>query len=125
MNNTPLGLIDSLLVTVVGMAIVFAGLTLLIGLIKLLVAATNGFSSKKKNAAQAPAVPAVSRSAAPAVQETKTEEDDGALIAAITAAISCMLENKNQEFVVRHVRRIHHAPAWQQEGRNAQIRSTF
>jgi hypothetical protein len=43
-------------------------------------------------------------------------------VAAITAALSAMWEGQGG-FVVRQVRRIHNAPAWNRAGRDEQIYS--
>ena len=106
MNGTaPLAFTDSLLVMVIGMLIVFGGLAVLIGLIKLLILITDRMTGKKKQAAAAPAMPAQ----IPPRQEKSIEEapqqEDGELVAVITAAIACMLD-QSQSFVVRRVRRI-------------------
>ena len=120
--NTSLSFGSSLLVTVVGMLIVFFGLTVLIFLIKGLVKVTNNIGKPKK-AAPVPTVPtpAAVPAAAPVAEETEPE-DDGALIAAITAAIACMLDD-GTAFTVRHVRRLNNAPAWQKAGREEQVYS--
>ena len=44
--------------------------------------------------------------------------------AAITAAIASVWEGQNG-FVVRHIRRIHNAPAWNRAGREEQIYNRF
>ena len=51
-------------------------------------------------------------------------ENDDALIAAITAAIACYME-EGVGFTVRRVRRISNAPAWQKAGREEQIYSRY
>ena len=120
--STSLSLGSSLLVTVVGMAIVFFGLTVLIFLIKALVKATENLGKKK--AAPVP-VTQVANPAKPAPVETAAEaeaEDDGALIAAITAAIACMMD-EGTGFTVKHVRRLSNAPAWNKAGREEQVYS--
>ena len=72
-------------------------------------------------AAPAPA-PAPAPAAEPVVEETAAEDD--ALIAVISAAVSCMME-EGTGFTVRRVRRINAAPAWQKAGREEQIYSHF
>ncbi len=117
--NKSLSLGSSLLVTVVGMVIVFFGLTVLIFLIKALVKATSGIGKKQVK----PAAPAPIPAPAPApVAAAEEPEDDGALIAAITAAIACMMDD-GAAFTVRHVRRLSTAPAWQKAGREEQVYS--
>ena len=116
-----LNLANALLVTVIGMLIVFFGLTVLIFLIKLLVKATGNMGAKKKNE------PAVVPATAPAVEEPE-EMDDSELVAVITAAVYAMLDTEGTDasgFVVRHIRRVNHAPAWQRAGRDEQIYSHF
>ncbi len=110
-------LIDGLLVTLIGMLVVFFGLIILIGLIKIITMLTT--EKKKAKVAEAPA-PA----AAPATVAPVAAENDDALIAVITAAVSCMME-EGTAFTVRHVRRISNAPAWQKAGREEQIYSRF
>ena len=102
---------SSLLVTVIGMAIVFLGLTVLIFTIKLLSKATErlGLRKPKARPRQAPNVPMPKAPMpAPAAEEAPAE-DDGALVAAITAAIALMLEGEKSGgsgFVVRRIRRL-------------------
>ena len=67
--------------------------------------------SEFKSAPAAPAAPVAA-------------ENDDALIAAITAAIACYME-EGVGFTVRRVRRISNAPAWQKAGREEQIYSRF
>jgi len=94
---------DSLLVTVVGMAVVFMGLVILICLIKVLAKATENMGKKKKSKE----APKPAAAPAPVTPEPVVEEavDDGAVIAAISAAIACMLD-EGSAFTVRHIRRI-------------------
>lgn len=104
-NSEPLSFIQTLPVVLLGMAIVFVGLAVLIGLIKLLIFVTDRFGGKKKPAGRQPsAQPAPFR---PPVQQPADEPqpDDGELVAVITAAIACMMDGKST-FVVRRVRRI-------------------
>ena len=46
------------------------------------------------------------------------------VVAAITAAIACVWEGQSG-FVVRHIRRVNHAPAWNRAGRDEQVYSRF
>ena len=46
------------------------------------------------------------------------------VVAAITAAVAAVWEGQNG-FVVRHVKRINNAPAWNRAGREEQIYSRF
>lgn len=117
-------LIFGLTVTLIGIGIVFAGLTLLIFLIKLMALVTGGMGKKtkkdKKAAGPAPAVaaPAVQPAAAPAAAA------DEQLIAVISAAVAAML-GEECGFVVRRVRRVTNASPWQKAGREEQIYSRF
>lgn len=119
MNQLSIG--NSLLVAVVGIAVVFLGLCILIALIWVLAKATESMGKKKE--APKPAAPAPAPVAAPVVEETAAENDD-ALIAVITAAVACMMD-EGSAFTVRRVRRISAAPAWQKAGREEQIYSRF
>lgn len=115
-----------LTVTLIGIAIVFLGLTILIGLIKLMEKATanlgkGGKGGKKaKKQAEAPAPAPV---AAPVVEEVPVA-DDSELIAVISAAVAMMMED-GSAFTVRRVRRVQNAPAWQKAGREEQVYSRF
>ena len=58
----------------------------------------------------------------PETVEEEPEENEDELIAVITAAIACMME-EGTTFTVRHVKRVSTAPAWQKAGREEQIYS--
>ena len=109
-------------VSFVGIGTVFVGLIILIGLIKVLEVAINGTTGKKKAEAPAPAP-------APVVEEVEAEEetDDDELIAVMAAAVACAMEAAGAEdasgFVVRSIRRINNAPAWNRAGREEQVYS--
>lgn len=118
-------LIFGLTVTLIGMVIVFAGLMLLIGLIKVVAIATGSIGQKpkkdkKKADEPAPVIqaPAVQPAAAPAAAA------DEQLIAVISAAVAAML-GQECGFVVRRVRRVTNASPWQKAGREEQIYSRF
>lgn len=115
-----------LIVTLIGIAIVFLGLTILIGLIKLMEKATanlgKGGKGGKKGKKQAEA-PAPAPVAAPVVEEVPVA-DDSELIAVISAAVAMMMED-GSAFTVRRVRRVQNAPAWQKAGREEQVYSRF
>jgi sodium pump decarboxylase gamma subunit len=112
-------LVYSLSVMLVGIAIVFCGLVILIGCIKLISVLT----TKKSAPAQKSDVSAAPAPAPAPVAIAAQEENDDALIAVITAAISAVWENKSSSFTVRHVRRINNASAWQRAGREDQTYS--
>ncbi len=111
-------LLNSLLVMVVGMLVVFFGLVVLIGLIKIITLLTQEHKKEKPAAAPAPAA------VAPVEAAPVAEQNDDALIAVITAAVACAMED-GTAFTVRRVRRISNAPAWQKAGREEQIYSRF
>ncbi len=99
----PLPIGDSLLVMVTGMAIVFLGLTVLIFLIKGLVKLTDGMGRKKKAAAPQVVIPPMK------AFDIRTDEEpanDDALVAAITAALVCVMGSEHRGFVVRRIRRV-------------------
>jgi len=114
-------LLFGLSVAAVGILVVFAGLVLLIYCIKLITYISN--SLEKKNAEPAPnatpapapriSVPAPAQAALGIAPET---------IAAITAAIAAVWEGESG-FIVRRVRRIHNAAAWNVAGREDQVYS--
>ena len=69
----------------------------------------------------APAAPA------PVAEEPVEETDDDELIAVIAAAVAAAMEQSGEEnttgFVVRSIRRINNAPAWNRAGREEQVYS--
>ena len=107
-------------VALVGMSTVFVGLIILIGLIKLMEMIMTGGKGKKK--AEAPAA-----APAPVAEEAVEETDDDELIAVIAAAVAAAMEQAGEEnttgFVVRSIRRINNAPAWNRAGREEQVYS--
>ena len=110
-------------VTLVGIGTVFVGLIILIALIKLMEKVMNAAMGKQKAAAAAPAAVPV-----PAEEEEQAEEtDDDELIAVIVAAVAAAMEQAGEEnttgFVVRSIRRINNAPAWNRAGREEQVYS--
>ena len=110
-------------VTLVGIGTVFVGLIILIALIKLMEKVMNAATGKQKAAAPAPAAAPV-----PAEEEEQAEEtDDDELIAVIAAAVAAAMEQAGEEnttgFVVRSIRRINNAPAWNRAGREEQVYS--
>ena len=110
-------------VAVVGIMTVFVALVILIGLIKAMELVIGGVTKKKAAPAPAPAAPAP----APVVEETAEEEDEGELIAVIAAAVAAAMEASGEEeptgFVVRSIRRVNNAPAWNRAGREEQVYS--
>ena len=108
-------------VALVGLSTVFVGLIILIGLIKLMEMIMTSGKGKKKAEAPAPAAPA------PVAEEPVEETDDDELIAVIAAAVAAAMEQAGEEnttgFVVRSIRRINNAPAWNRAGREEQVYS--
>ena len=110
-------------VAAVGILTVFVALIILIGLIKVMEIVVGGVTKKKAAPVPAPAAPAP----APAIEETAEEEDEGELIAVIAAAVAAAMEAAGAEeptgFVVRSIRRVNNAPAWNRAGREEQVYS--
>ena len=104
-NNLGFGLT----VTLIGIAIVFLGLTILIGLIKLMENATANLGKGGKKAKKQAEAPAPAPVAAPVVEEVPVA-DDSELIAVISAAVAMMMED-GSAFTVRRVRRVQNAHA--------------
>ena len=110
-------------VAAVGILTVFVALIILIGLIKVMELVIGGVTKKKAAPVPAPTAPAP----APAIEETAEEEDEGELIAVIAAAVASAMEAAGAEeptgFVVRSIRRVNNAPAWNRAGREEQVYS--
>ena len=108
----------------VGMLVVFFGLVILIACITVMTSITG----RKKAPKAAPVkAPAPAPAAAPAAAEPEPEEDEGPVIAAITAAIAMVwqAEGNNSGFVVRRVRRAQSSTARARAAREEQIFSHF
>lgn len=116
-------------VAALGMITVFTGLIILIAFITLLSKAGSAAQSKKKTDSQS-------------LKEKAADEVSDDVMAAITAAISAYDDTPSPEvvaaiaaalnvvmgegkFVVKHVKRIRNAPAWNRAGREEQIYSRF
>ncbi|MBR1586555.1 MAG: OadG family protein [Clostridia bacterium] len=107
--------------TVIGMLVVFFGLVILIACIYAMTSITG--RKRKKPAPEIKEIPAplpVTREAA--VEEAQAE-DDGAVVAAITAAIALILadEGSGSGFVVRRIRRSPQGTARARAAREEQI----
>ncbi len=113
-------LIAGLSTAAIGMIVVFVGLAILIFFLTLM----NIISQR---AAKKTAIPSSDKVPEPEVayEEEEAQEDDGALSAVLTAAIAAVWEGAAPEggFVVRRVRRISNAPAWQRSAREEQMYS--
>lgn len=116
-------LMFGLSVAAIGMVVVFVGLVILIFCIKAITKLAGAGSKKPEKKKEsvapvaAPAVPAVVPAAAPEGIPTD-------VIAAITAAIAAVWQGPSG-FVVRHVKRVSNAPAWNRAGREEQTYSRF
>ncbi len=118
-------LIFGLSVAAIGMLVVFAGLVILIGCVKA-ISLFGKVGAKKNNpasvkAASAPVAVAV---AAPAAAPAASTGIAPEVMAAITAAIAAVWQGE-QGFVVRHVKRVNNAPAWNRAGREDQTYSRY
>lgn len=111
-------------VALLGICVVFVGLVILIGFIKLLSVGNQLFDGKKKKEAPAKAETPAAPVAEPAAVQAAEEGISPEIIAAITAAIASVWDGEGG-FVVRHVKRIHNAPAWNRAGREEQTYSRF
>lgn len=109
-------------VALIGLLVVFVGLVILIFCIKGISAIA---TMKKEKAPDAPKVeipaPKAVAKPAPAAVETGVS---GEVMAAITAAIAAVWQGETG-FVVRRVRRINNAPAWNRAGREEQTYSRY
>ena len=116
MNPVAYGLI----VAVIGIAVVFVMLTILIAFVwalgKLIQKLVNRADAKKAAAAAAAAPAPAPVAEAPAVEETSVV-DDAQLIAVIAAAIAAF-DNSGKNLVVRKVRRV---SGWKDAARSEQI----
>lgn len=114
-------------VTIVGLVVVFVGLIILIGCINLMQRCMAEFEKKKigtpKTQPEAASAPAA------AVSAPTAQANEGELMAVITAAVAAMLSEEKgapvdeSGFVVRAVRRVSNAPAWNRAGREEQVYS--
>ena len=106
--------------TVIGMLVVFIGLVILI----LCIYGMTTITGRRKKAAAPKEAPAPAP--LPAQEEPETvevEEDDGALIAVLSAAIAAMWQDENTGFVVRRIKRIQNSTARARAARDEQIYS--
>ena len=110
-------LIFGLTVALIGMFVVFVGLVILIGFIKLIALAGK---EKKAKPVEQPDVLPTPQIAVP--QPVMAQGVTPEVLAAITAAIAAVWQG-DTGFVVRHVRRVHNAPAWNLAGRDDQVYS--
>ena len=114
---------EGLQVTVVGLAIVFG---VLIILMLVLMAFKAIFYKEPEKAAEAlPNAESIALPAAKAEPETKPA-DDGELIAVLTAAVAASLSTSTYHLNIRSYRRVgNEAPVWNQAGLEDVINSTY
>ena len=109
------------IVAVIGMLIVFLGLTILIcfvwGAGKIFQAIDHSKEAKAKASVPAPAPAPAEEAPAPAVVEEAPVVDDAQLIAVIAAAIAAY-DNSGKSLVVRKVRRVN---GWNNAARREQV----
>ena len=114
---------EGLLVTLIGICIVFLGLVVLIVLISLINRLTGGFSKKTKEVPPAP--PIRQEPSVPVVPDEPAPVPEEELLAVIAAAIAMITAEEGSGFVVRRVRRISNAPVWNKAGREEQVYSRY
>ncbi|MBR4081319.1 MAG: OadG family protein [Clostridia bacterium] len=114
---------EGLLVTLIGICIVFLGLVVLILLISLINRLTGGITRKPKDVPPAP--PIRQELSAPVTPDEPEPVPEDELIAVIAAAIAMMTAEESRGFVVRRVRRISNAPVWNKAGREEQVYSRY
>ena len=123
--------IESLGVAALGMMTVFAGLIILIAFITILSKVTATAEGKKKNESKSGEVKATNGGEVPddvmaaisAALAAYDETPSPDVVAAIAAALNIVMgEGK---FVVKHIKRINNAPAWNRAGREEQMYSRF
>lgn len=117
-------------VSVLGMATVFVGLIILIVFITVLSKITATAEGKKKTESKSgevkgssEEVPADVMAAITAALAAYDDTPSPDVVAAIAAALNMVMGEGR--FVVRHVKRISNAPAWNRAGREEQIYSRF
>ena len=123
-------LLYSLGVSLLGIGTVFAGLIILIVFISTLTKFTAGGKKKTesqrgevKPAAKQDEVPGDVMAAISAALAAYDETPAPEVVAAIAAALNVVMGEG--QFVVKHVKRIRNAPAWNRAGREEQIYSRF
>lgn len=109
-------------VTVIGVAIVFAVLIILMFVLKIMEKIFAPKTVKTENKIEAVA-PVVEEKKAPVVSSEETDEE---LIAVITAAIAASLNTSTYNLKIKSFRRVaNNAPAWNKAGLNETINSRF
>lgn len=111
-------------VMVIGLLVVFVGLIILIGFIKVLTAVADRKSGKPAASKKAEKPAEAAAPVAPPPVAAPAQGVPAEVLAAITAAIAAVWQAPTG-FVVRHVKRINNAPAWNRAGREEQTYSRF
>lgn len=115
-------------VIILGMGITFVALVLiwfLTATMSKMIQKLESKNSVAKVKAQ-PVAPAVSKTPEPAVSSVVTQEDDGELIAVITAAIAASLNTSMHNIRVSNIRRISDStPVWGKSGRSEVMNARF
>ena len=117
-------LIFGLGVMVIGLLVVFLGLIILIVFIKVLSMITDRASGEKKPEKAKPAAPVVPAPPVAAPAPAESEGGSAEVIAGITAPIAALWQARTG-VVVRHIKRVNNAPAWNRAGREEQTYSRF
>lgn len=113
---------EGLQVTVVGLAIVFSVLIILM----LVLMAFKVIFYKPEQSASAEAAPAPQPTAAEVPKQTEAEIDEGELIAVLTAAVAASLNTSTYNLNIKSYRRIgNSSPSWNKAGLNDVINSRF
>lgn len=102
--------------TVFALSVAVIGLTVVALILVVLLARSKGTAKSAPVSLQAQPQAVYSRSAAPGIPQE--------VVAAITAALTAMWQGETG-FVIRHVKRINNAPAWNRAGREEQLYSRF
>lgn len=111
-------------VMVIGLLVVFVGLIILIGFIKVLTAVADRKSGKPAASKKAEKPAEAAAPVAPPPVAAPAQGVPAEVLAAITAAIAAVWQAPTG-FVVRHVKRVNNAPAWNRAGREEQTYSRF
>lgn len=115
-------------VTGLGLIVVFACLVLIIVLVVVLSAILKERPKKKKKGSDI--IEKTIESAVVAAPAAPAMQNDGELVAVLTAAVYAALGEQAQAaypggLVVRSYRRVNYAPAWERAGKNEQIYNKF
>ncbi len=104
-------------VAIIGICTVFTVLAILWGVLELMRIVFYPRSKKAKPAAQAPAPAPAPVQAQAQTQAPAAAEDDGELIAVLTAAIAASLNQSTCNLKIKSYRRVDAAPIWNRTAR--------